>query len=123
MSYVKVVVVGDGGVGKTCLLISYTHNIFPVEDVPTIFDGYAATWMVDGKPVRVILWDTNGMETANMIINTTVVLLFSHIGQDDYDLLRPLEYPQTDVFLICFSLVSPDSYLNVKDKVSYILLM
>ena len=79
------VVVGDGGVGKTCLLISYTHNIFPVEDVPTIFGGYAATWMIDGKPVTVALWDTNGKENVNMIINTIVVLLFSHIGQDDYD--------------------------------------
>ena len=39
-------------------------------------------------------------------------------GQEDYDRLRPLSYPQTDVFLICFSLVSPASYENVKAKVS-----
>ncbi len=40
------------------------------------------------------------------------------IGQEDYDRLRPLSYPQTDIFLICFSLVSPASYENVKAKVS-----
>ena len=40
-----------------------------------------------------------------------------YIGQEDYDRLRPLSYPQTDVFLICFSLVSPASYQNVKAKV------
>ena len=37
-------------------------------------------------------------------------------GQEDYDRLRPLSYPQTDVFLICFSIISPQSFENVKSK-------
>jgi GTPase SAR1 family protein len=53
--------------------------------------------MVDGKTISLGLWDT--------------------AGQEDYDRLRPLSYPQTDVFLICFSLVSPPSYENVRTKV------
>lgn len=39
--------------------------------------------VVDGVAVSLGLWDT--------------------AGQEDYDRLRPLSYPQTDVFLICFS--------------------
>ena len=38
-------------------------------------------------------------------------------GQDEYDTSRPLSYPQTDVFLVCFSVVSPASFQNVKEKV------
>ena len=41
----------------------------------------------------------------------------SPTGQEDYDRLRPLSYPQTDVFLVCFSVVSPASFENVKEKV------
>jgi small GTP-binding protein len=37
-------------------------------------------------------------------------------GQEDYDRLRPLSYPGTHVFLVCFSVVSPTSYENVKTK-------
>ncbi|XP_065895311.1 ras-related C3 botulinum toxin substrate 1-like isoform X3 [Dysidea avara] len=40
----------------------------------------------------------------------------SLLCQDDYDRLRPLSYPQTDVFLICFSLISPASLENVRTK-------
>ncbi|XP_045469949.1 ras-like GTP-binding protein RhoL [Harmonia axyridis] len=94
---VKITVVGDGIVGKTCLLISYTQNKFPEEYVPTVFEHYGQKICVDGEEYNMTLWDT--------------------AGQEDYERLRPLSYPNTDCFIVCFSVdQSLASYENVTLK-------
>ena len=42
--------------------------------------------------------------------------LWDTAGQEDYDRLRPLSYPDTDVLLLCFAVDNPDSFENVADK-------
>jgi len=96
MQHIKCVVVGDGTVGKTCLLIAYTMKAFPQDYVPTVFDNYNAVVMWDGKPVNLGLWDT--------------------AGQDDFEAMRPMSYQSADIFLIFFAIDNPVSFQNVKHK-------
>ena len=42
--------------------------------------------------------------------------LFDTAGQEDYDRLRPLSYPQTDVFLVCFSVTSPATFETAREN-------
>ena len=93
---IKCVVVGDGAVGKTCLLMSYATNTFPKEYVPTVFDNYKVTVPIDSEPYTLGLFDT--------------------AGQEDFDKLRVLTYPDTDVFLVCFSITNPTSLTNDEQK-------
>jgi len=82
----KLVVVGDGACGKTCLLIVFSKDDFPKAYIPTVFDNYVAEVQVDGVSVELALWDT--------------------AGQEEFDRLRPLSYPDTDVVLIAFAVDS-----------------
>ncbi|KAK6090739.1 hypothetical protein P3W45_000462 [Vairimorpha bombi] len=81
----KVVVVGDGACGKTCLLEVFRRNQFPASYIPTVVDNFAKEVEVheeDGSTniVNLALWDT--------------------AGQEDYDTIRPLSYRDTDLVLI-----------------------
>ncbi|CAO3666504.1 unnamed protein product [Umbelopsis vinacea] len=98
----KLVVVGDGGCGKTSLLVVYQKKEFPMKYVPTVFENYISLVQLEnGKSVELALWDT--------------------AGQEDYDRLRPLSYPETDVVLICFAIDQPTSFSNIQDRVSTII--
>jgi Rho family, other len=111
----------EGGCGKTCLLIVYAENRFPevgplfdasrtcMESsvrqayIPTVFENYVTQVQFDGKTIELALWDT--------------------AGQEEYDRLRPLSYPESDVILIVFSIDFPVSLGNVQDKVRHVLSM
>eukprot|EP00727_Mastigamoeba_balamuthi_P008822 m51a1_g4562 putative rho gtpase (196) ;mRNA; r:119486-120422 len=94
--FVKLVVVGDGAVGKTCMLIAYANNKFPEKYIPTVFDNYIVNLHAGGDEIELGLWDT--------------------AGQEEYDRLRPLSYAGCNVFLVCFSVISSISLENVTSK-------
>ncbi|KAI9226366.1 MAG: P-loop containing nucleoside triphosphate hydrolase protein [Piptocephalis tieghemiana] len=95
----KVVVVGDGFVGKTCLLHTQAHGEFPRGYAPTVFENYILPLEASGElinPVELSLWDT--------------------AGQEDYDRLRPLSYPGASVFLLCYAVDNPVSLRNLSER-------
>lgn len=94
---VKCVVVGDGAVGKTSMLMCYATNTFPTDHMPTIFDNYSKNvTRQDGRTVSLGLWDT--------------------AGQDEYAAFRPLSYDAADAMLLAFSCDSRESYESVETK-------
>ncbi|XP_059188516.1 rho-related GTP-binding protein RhoA-C-like [Centropristis striata] len=92
----KLVIVGDPVCGKTCLLIMFSKDQFPEVFVPTVFGNYVVDIEVDGKQVELAFYDT--------------------AGHADYPILRSLNYPDTDVILMCFSIDSPESLENIPEK-------
>lgn len=92
----KVVVIGDIVCGKTCLLMVYCNNKFPPKYVPKVFKNYVKELTVDEHDFEL------------QICNTA--------GQEEYDRLRPLSYAKSDVILVCYSIDSPNSYENVRER-------
>eukprot|EP01064_Diplonema_japonicum_P034584 TRINITY_DN721_c16_g1_i1.p1 TRINITY_DN721_c16_g1~~TRINITY_DN721_c16_g1_i1.p1 ORF type:complete len:214 (+),score=42.14 TRINITY_DN721_c16_g1_i1:59-643(+) len=98
MTAAKIVIIGDGAVGKTSLLWRWAKKEFKPEHEPTVFENYSTAVPVSGahgeRQLKLTLWDTG--------------------GQEPFDKLRQLSYPGTDIYLVCFSLNNRASYENVK---------
>merc|ERR1719385_40365 len=97
---IKILACGDGAIGKTSLLLFYNEGKFPESYIPTIFENKTIekTVNIGGKEaeVSIDLWDT--------------------AGQEEFDKLRTLAYPNTNVFLLCFCVVEPISFKNLAQK-------
>uniref|UniRef100_A0A8C4SDY4 Rho-related GTP-binding protein RhoF-like n=1 Tax=Erpetoichthys calabaricus TaxID=27687 RepID=A0A8C4SDY4_ERPCA len=93
---IKTVIVGDGGSGKTSLLVTFARGEFLEDYIPTVFERYTANVTSGSQKAEVHLWDT--------------------AGQEEYDRLRPLSYTGANVVLICYDVTNPNSYENVLTK-------
>ncbi|XP_033726797.1 rho-related protein racA-like [Pecten maximus] len=109
VNQLKLVVVGDGGVGKSCLLIASTTGNFPHAYVPTVFGSWVTDIHLNGQEYHMTAWDTAGQGK-----------LLQYPGmfrlQEDYDRLRPLSYPGSDVIFLCFAVDNRDSFVNITEK-------
>ena len=93
----KVVVVGDGACGKTCMLEVFRSNKFPEHYVPTVVDNFVKEVKFDkNKSATLAFWDT--------------------AGQEDYDTIRPLSYRETDLVLLCYTINNKRNLENVSTK-------
>ena len=95
MQTIKIMLVGDFTVGKTSLLITYTSREFPHDYVP-VLDNCWANVLIDNEPVAISIWDTS--------------------GRDDLRGFRSQSFRDTDIFLICYSVVCPLSFGNIDKK-------
>ena len=101
MENIKVGVVGDRGVGKTCLYITNSINRFPSADFFRIAKpgwDYATQVKVAEEIYTFHPWETAGQE------------------DNESDRLRFHHYYSTDIFLVCFSVCDPASFRNVEEK-------
>lgn len=92
----KIVVIGDGACGKTCLLEVFKKNRFPEDYIPTIIDNFVKEVEIDNTPVALAVWDT--------------------AGQEEYDAVRPVTYSDTDLVFLCYSIENKDMLLNIGNK-------
>jgi Ras homolog gene family, member A len=92
----KIVIVGDRSVGKTCFILSYGSKKFPEMQPPTVLEAYKGHPEYNGTRVKLEIYDT--------------------AGHEDFQRVRPISYNNADAILVCFSLVDRDSLLNACTK-------
>ena len=88
----RLCIVGDTGVGKTCLIINYMQNKFDDNYEPTVLDVYKGTKDVSKKQIYIEFQDT--------------------AGDDLLGVNRKIQYKDSDVFIVCVAANSKTSLQN-----------
>jgi small GTP-binding protein len=94
--HIKICLIGDSGVGKSCLLWTYANNTFPEENINTVMDGFSCSVTKDEEVLEIDFWDTSGRE--------------------EFDKIRPKSYKGTHIFLTCFSIDNKNTLDNISEK-------
>ncbi|CDI98105.1 Rho GTP binding protein RhoU [Echinococcus multilocularis] len=93
---VKCILIGESGVGKTSLVVSYTKDDYPVQHEPTAFDTYVVDLRVENRQVNLQIHDAGGAPGVRS--------------------LRELAYPDVHVVIFCFSVVQPVTLWALRDR-------
>ncbi|XP_049849513.1 ras-related protein Rab-1B-like [Schistocerca gregaria] len=91
----KLLLVGDSGVGKSCILLRFVDNVFPENYISTIgVDFKIKTLEVDGKIVKLQIWDTAGQERFRTITSSYyrsahgIIIVYDITNQDSFSNIR-----------------------------------
>lgn len=91
----KIVVLGDGGVGKSCLTIQFTQNHFVKDYDPTIENSYRKQLPIDGEPAMLDILDT--------------------AGQEEYAVMQDQYISSGQGFLLVYSCTSLQSFQSISE--------
>ncbi|PVF92163.1 P-loop containing nucleoside triphosphate hydrolase protein [Serendipita vermifera] len=100
MNKYKVLLVGDGGIGKSCLLIRVDRDYFPQDYVPVTYDPFVRTF----EPRDSEAIDLHCFEKQRPRCDAVD------------DRLDPLEYSDADLIMMCFAFDSPESLDSLTEK-------
>ena len=92
---IKILLVGDSSVGKTCILLRYSENKFQEQFLSTIgLDFKVKRMVIDGKPIKLQVWDTAGQEQYRTITKSFlrgadgILLVFDLTNQTSFDMVN-----------------------------------
>ncbi|KAL3872820.1 hypothetical protein ACJMK2_036019 [Sinanodonta woodiana] len=106
---IKVTLVGDSGVGKTCILMTLLNNKFPEEEAPSYYENCST--LKAGRDGSFEVPYTMNISGTEIMLGLT-----DTIGTDKYRRFREIFSVNTDMFLVCFSVTDPESFENVKNN-------
>ncbi|KAM7500744.1 hypothetical protein LguiA_025158 [Lonicera macranthoides] len=112
--FIKCVTVGDGAVGKTCMLISYTSNTFPTDYVPTVFDNFSANVVVDGQE------DYNRLRPLSYRGADIFLLAFSLISKASYENIYKKWIPELRHYAPTIPIVLVGTKLDLREDRQYL---
>ncbi|KAJ6805710.1 putative ras-related protein Rab-21 [Iris pallida] len=95
----KLVLLGDGRVGKTSLVLRYVNNVFSEKQQATVQASYLTKRVViEGVPITLAIWDT--------------------AGQERFHALGPIYYRDADAALLVYDMIDSDSFVRVRKWVT-----
>ena len=90
----KIIVVGDQGVGKSCLITRFIEDTFTISQAPTVGAAFLSKEITfQGKKITLNIWDT--------------------AGQENYRYLVPMYYRNADIAILSFDLTRSETLKNV----------
>ena len=118
MDSIKLVVVGDSGIGKTCLLVSYATNKFLRGYIPSIVDNFSVNVQLNNYYQNIIKLKVHDTPTTIHVNHSENLFEYGNkiVTTENMVQLRHSQYDHADVFLMCYSIVDPHSLYNIKHK-------